>query len=166
MLVDQRLTGAVLGMTLHTKPEENKYGVQFSQSHAFALVDINGDGLMDFVTGKRFWAHGPKGDKEPDAAPVVYWFELKRANGKAEWLAHLIDDASGFQYCFYSAGRILSYVWRNAIITYMNKQVARAGVTRHFRSTGINNLQAQVDISIACCYLNRLRPLPAVLRRT
>jgi hypothetical protein len=59
------------------------------------LQDMNGDGLQDLVTGKRFWAHGPAGDKEPEAAPVLYWFELKRANGKAQWNAHLIDDASG-----------------------------------------------------------------------
>jgi hypothetical protein len=59
------------------------------------MQDMNGDGLLDLITGKRFWAHGPAGDKEPNAAPVLYWFELKRAGGKAQWLAHLIDDASG-----------------------------------------------------------------------
>ena len=28
-----------------------------SQTHAIHLADMNGDGLMDFVTGKRYWAH-------------------------------------------------------------------------------------------------------------
>src|SRR5262249_1482243 len=37
-----------------------------SQTHALHFVDINGDGLKDLVTGKRFWAHGPKGDADPD----------------------------------------------------------------------------------------------------
>src|SRR5262249_47861808 len=37
----------------------------FSQSHALHFVDINGDGLKDLVTGKRYWAHGPKGDADP-----------------------------------------------------------------------------------------------------
>jgi len=77
------------------KPEDNPQGVKFSQPHALWLQDMNGDGLLDLVTGKRFWAHGPKGDKEPEAAPVLYWFELKREGGKASFIAHLIDDLSG-----------------------------------------------------------------------
>ncbi len=77
------------------KPEQNPQGVKFSQLHAIDLVDMDGDGLKDIVTGKRFWAHGPKGDVEPEAAPVLYWFQLKRENGQATYLAHLIDDASG-----------------------------------------------------------------------
>ena len=38
-----------------------------SQTHALHFVDINGDGLKDLVTGKRWWAHGPKGDADPNA---------------------------------------------------------------------------------------------------
>jgi hypothetical protein len=78
-----------------TKPEENPQGVVFSQPHALDLVDMNGDGLKDIVTGKRFWAHGPGGDAEPNATPVLYWFELKREGGKGSYVAHLIDDNSG-----------------------------------------------------------------------
>jgi hypothetical protein len=70
-------------------------GVQFSQLHAVALVDIDGDGLKDIVTGKRFWAHGPKGDPDPAGTPVLYWFKLHRKDGKPWWTPHLIDDASG-----------------------------------------------------------------------
>src|SRR5262249_24737216 len=40
-----------------------------SQTHALHLVDINGDGLKDLVTGKRWWAHGPHGDADPNAPP-------------------------------------------------------------------------------------------------
>ncbi|NBV84901.1 MAG: VCBS repeat-containing protein [Verrucomicrobia bacterium] len=77
-------------------PEENPFGVKFSQLHAMQLADINGDGVLDLVTGKRRWAHGPLGDAEPDAAPVLYWFEIKRdGKGGAEFVPHLIDDASG-----------------------------------------------------------------------
>jgi len=43
-----------------TREEESKYGVAFSQPHALELADINGDGLLDIVTGKRRWAHGRK----------------------------------------------------------------------------------------------------------
>ena len=59
------------------------------------LADINGDGLPDFVTGKRWWAHGPKGDVDPDEPAVVYWFELTRKDGKPVWIPHQIDDDSG-----------------------------------------------------------------------
>ena len=29
---------------------------------------MNGDGLKDIVTGKRFWAHGPDGDPGAERA--------------------------------------------------------------------------------------------------
>ncbi len=77
-------------------PEENPQGVKFSQLHAVALADIDGDGLEDIVTGKRRWAHGPSNDDEPNAPPVLYWFQLKRGAGKtAEFVPHRIDDDSG-----------------------------------------------------------------------
>ena len=67
-----------------------------SQLHAVCLVDMNGDGLKDIVTGKRYWAHGPKKDPEPNAPALLYWFELTRPEaGRAEYKAHLIDDDSG-----------------------------------------------------------------------
>ena len=53
-------------------PAANEYGVRFSQLHAIDLVDMDGDGLKDIVTGKRIWAHGPGGDAEPkDRKSVV-----------------------------------------------------------------------------------------------
>jgi len=82
-------------MIMGTRDEEAKFGVAFSQPHALELADIDGDGLKDIVTGKRMWAHGPKGDVEPNAAPVVFWFQLKRKNGKVRYIPHLIDDKSG-----------------------------------------------------------------------
>src|SRR5262245_22913746 len=78
------------------RSEEAKYGICFSQPHALALADIDGDGLLDIVTGKRLWAHGPKGDIEPEGTPVLYWFQLVRAAGKpATFVPHLIDSNSG-----------------------------------------------------------------------
>jgi hypothetical protein len=78
------------------KPEQNKYGVKFSQLHAIDLIDMDGDGLKDIVTGKRFWAHGSEGDAEPGAPAVVYWFQLVRNSDKSvDWVPHLIDDNSG-----------------------------------------------------------------------
>lgn len=77
------------------KPADNPYGVQFSQIHAIALVDMNGDGLKDIVSGKRYWAHGPNGDPDPGAPAVLYWFELRRGPDGVDWVPHLIDDDSG-----------------------------------------------------------------------
>lgn len=75
---------------------ENRYGVHYSQLHAIELVDMDGDGLKDIVSGKRFWAHGPGGDPEPNAAPVLYWWQLVRnPDQSVDWVPHLIDDNSG-----------------------------------------------------------------------
>ncbi|MFM1770026.1 MAG: hypothetical protein RJA22_2555 [Verrucomicrobiota bacterium] len=81
---------------INKEPSENKYGVAFSQLHAIDLVDMNGDGLKDIVTGKRFWAHGPTGDAAPNAPAVLYWFQLVRGPGQSvDWVPHLIDNDSG-----------------------------------------------------------------------
>jgi hypothetical protein len=78
------------------RSEERKYGAAFTQPHALELVDIDGDGLKDIVVGKRLWAHGPKGDIEPNEAPVIYWFQLVRAPGQPpRFVPHLIDSQSG-----------------------------------------------------------------------
>ena len=75
--------------------EDNKYGVRFSQPHAIDLVDMDGDGLKDIVSGKRYWAHGPKGDQEPNAPAVLYWFKLVRGKDGVDWVPFKIDDDSG-----------------------------------------------------------------------
>jgi hypothetical protein len=82
---------------LNRDAKPNKDGVAFSQIHSLALADIDGDGLMDIVTGKRFWAHGPHGpDAQSDDPPVLYWLKLTRPQkGQAEFVPHQIDDASG-----------------------------------------------------------------------
>jgi hypothetical protein len=68
----------------------------FSQTHALHCVDINGDGLKDLVTGKRWWAHGPKGDADPNDPAVVYWFEARRdKDGMVHFMPHQIDNDSG-----------------------------------------------------------------------
>jgi len=78
------------------KPEDSRYGVCFSQPHAVDLVDMDGDGLKDIVTGKRFWAHGAHGDADPTAPAVLYWFKLVRGADKTvDFVPYLIDDNSG-----------------------------------------------------------------------
>ncbi len=88
--------GFVMHKIMGDRGEQSKYGVAFSQPHALQVADINGDGQTDIVVGKRRWAHGPTGDVEPSAPPVVYWFESTRdARGKPDFKPHLIDAASG-----------------------------------------------------------------------
>lgn len=67
----------------------------FSQSHAVAMADINGDGRPDFVTGKRWWAHGPTGDVNPNDPAVLYWYEFQRDKSGVKWTRHPIDNDSG-----------------------------------------------------------------------
>lgn len=81
---------------LSTNADEKIRGVQFSQLHAVAIADMDGDGLPDIVTGKRWWAHGPTKDPEPNAAPVLYAFLLRRPSGAdTHFEPVLIDNASG-----------------------------------------------------------------------
>jgi hypothetical protein len=85
---------------IHKEPAENKYGVKFTEMQAVEWADIDGDGLKDIVTGKRFWSHG-NGEKvqldpESNAPAVLYWFQQTRhQDGSVEFIPHLIDDASG-----------------------------------------------------------------------
>ena len=76
------------------KPDENDYGVAFSQLHALALADIDGDGIQDIVTGKRFWAHAEDDPGALDPA-VLYWFKTVREDGNARFIPQLIDNDSG-----------------------------------------------------------------------
>ncbi|MBX3252564.1 MAG: VCBS repeat-containing protein [Chitinophagaceae bacterium] len=67
----------------------------FSESHSVVLQDVNGDGLPDFITGKRFYSHQGKGPGGQEPA-VLYWFELlKDGKNKPVWVRHLIDNTSG-----------------------------------------------------------------------
>ncbi len=65
----------------------------FSQSHALAMADINGDGQPDLITGKRYRAHndGDAGAFEPS---VLYWFEFVPGTSP-QWIPHEIDNNSG-----------------------------------------------------------------------
>ncbi|MBM3986164.1 MAG: VCBS repeat-containing protein, partial [Planctomycetes bacterium] len=70
-------------------------GLAFAELHALALADMDGDGLADLVTGKRFWSHGAAGDPELGAPATLAWFRLARGPGGVTWEPHVIDRDSG-----------------------------------------------------------------------
>lgn len=76
------------------KAEYNRYGVVFSELHSVALVDMDGDGLKDIVTGKTYYSHH-KQSPMWDAGAVVYWFKLVRNKDGVDWIPHKLDEVSG-----------------------------------------------------------------------
>ena len=78
------------------KAEDNPYGVVFSQAHAAQLADIDGDGVKDLITGKRWYAHNGR-DPGGDEPAVLYWFKIVPGgkSGDAEFIPYQIDDDSG-----------------------------------------------------------------------
>ena len=100
----------------------------FSQTHSLMLVDINSDGLKDFVTGKRWWAHGGN-DPGGDEPAVMHWFELKRDNGRAHWIRHQFDHDSGigtqFEVADVNSDGLVDIVTSNKKGVYYFEQIRR-----------------------------------------
>jgi hypothetical protein len=69
-------------------------GVTFTQAHALIEGDFNGDGLPDFATGKRYFAHNGS-DPDSEKPAVLYWYELVRDDKGARFVPHLLDSDSG-----------------------------------------------------------------------
>jgi hypothetical protein len=65
----------------------------YTQTHGVAFVDINSNGLPDFVTGKRYFAHMGSDPGEFDT-PFLYWYEFV-PGAKPTWIPHKIDEDSG-----------------------------------------------------------------------
>ena len=78
------------------KAADSPYGVVFSQAHSAQLVDIDGDGVKDLVTGKRWWAHNGN-DPGGNEAAVLYWFKVVPGgkSGQAKFIPYQIDNDSG-----------------------------------------------------------------------
>jgi len=82
-------------MLASEQPQDNDYGIVFSQPHAAHLADIDGDGIKDIVTGKRYWAHNGH-DPDERGARVIYWYQTKRdGKGGVDFVPHLVDAESG-----------------------------------------------------------------------
>jgi hypothetical protein len=98
-----------------------------SQTHAMHFVDINGDGLKDIVTGKRWWAHGKGGDADPNSPPSLYWLEAKKSkDGVITFTPHLIDDDSGigtqFTVADFNGDKLLDIIVANKHGVYLFEQ--------------------------------------------
>lgn len=76
------------------KPEQNLHGLAISQLHALALADMDGDGIQDLVTGKRYFAHGGA-DPGSHELPVLTWFRTVRSGSKVSFVPHLVHLRSG-----------------------------------------------------------------------
>lgn len=66
-----------------------------SQTHSSVMVDINEDGHLDLITGKRFFAHNDT-DTDPGThdPAVLAWFEFKPGSNPS-WTQHIVDNNSG-----------------------------------------------------------------------
>ncbi|HCN82849.1 MAG TPA: hypothetical protein DIT07_04410, partial [Sphingobacteriaceae bacterium] len=78
---------------------KNAGGVTFSELHGSTFADIDGDGITDFIVGKRYFSH-LESSLDPDTfgSAVLYWYRTVRnpkAPGGAEFVPELVHNRSG-----------------------------------------------------------------------
>ena len=71
------------------------FGMLASETHAAHFVDIDGDGLKDLVTGKRWWSHGRSEPGSNWSAAIYYLKATKNADKITSFYPVLIDDDCG-----------------------------------------------------------------------
>jgi hypothetical protein len=78
---------------------KNAGGVAFSEPHGTTYADVDGDGIPDFIVGKRYWSHlDTYLDPDPYGQSVLYVYKTVRnpkAPGGAEFVPELIDSHTG-----------------------------------------------------------------------
>jgi hypothetical protein len=81
---------------LDDKPKNSVGGLALGQMHALVLSQPVSAGRPVLYTGKRYWAHGPKGDANPQAVPLVIGLTwAKDAAGAIAFTPRVLDDDSG-----------------------------------------------------------------------
>jgi hypothetical protein len=77
----------------------NAGGITFTEPHGATFADVDGDGVPDFIVGKRYWSHEDSyTDPDPYGEAVLYWYRTVRdpkAPGGAEFVPELIHNRSG-----------------------------------------------------------------------
>lgn len=78
---------------------KNAGGVTFSELHGTNFADVNGDGIPDFIAGKRYWSHlDSYFDPYPYGPAVLYAYITvrdKKAPGGARFVPELVHNRSG-----------------------------------------------------------------------
>jgi hypothetical protein len=80
---------------------QNTGGVTFSELHGERFADMDGDGIPDIITGKRYWSEAGNNTlthNDPFGAPVLYIYRTVRdpkAPGGARFVPELIHNKSG-----------------------------------------------------------------------
>ena len=71
----------------------------FAEPHGTEIADVDGDGIPDFIVGKRVYSHQDDFyDPDPYSGAFLYWFKTVRnpsAPGGAELEPHIIHNWSG-----------------------------------------------------------------------
>ena len=62
----------------------------WSQAHAVRMADIDGDGRMDLIAGKRYFGHDGK-DPGAKMPMVIHWYRFDRKSG--QFVPHLIHES-------------------------------------------------------------------------
>jgi hypothetical protein len=78
---------------------KNAGNVTFTEPHGSTYADVDGDGVPDFIVGKKWWAHNDTTeDPDPYGPPVLYVYRTVRnpkAPGGAEFVPELVHNRSG-----------------------------------------------------------------------
>jgi len=107
--------------------ERHTLDESIKETHALALVDINGDGKRDLVTGWRFFAHGFRPDRA-DMPSELAWFEITpQDDGPPTLVKHTVDLRSGvgaqFETADYNGDGLMDIIVSNRKGVFIFEQV-------------------------------------------